>query len=111
MCIRVPEDQGFINVTVVDCRAEHQAEVMGRAALSGPKKWPGDEAMDTMALQKCREAFEPYIGLSFDESALDMDYFTADREGWQVGDRTVVCLVFDPNDDGASNRALRGVRE
>ena len=110
MCIRAPAAKDTINVTVVDCRAEHEAEVVGRGVLKGSKNWPGDDVLDTLAMEKCTGAFKPYVGLSFDESALEVDYFTADPEGWKAGDRTVVCLVFDP-EEPTTTRVLRGVQE
>jgi hypothetical protein len=110
MCIRDTTDKDLINVTVVDCRAEHEAEVMSRGVLSGPKKWPSDEAMYNLSFEKCKQSFEAYVGVGYDESAYDIDALSPDEEAWMAGDRTVVCLVFDPENETLS-RVLRGARE
>lgn len=111
MCVRLPDDpNGVQYLTVVDCRAAHQVEVLGRAVISGPKKWPGDDAIYASALDKCRKAFETYVGLGYDESRLDLDFLTADVKGWNAGDHTLVCLVFDP-EHATITKALRGTAQ
>jgi hypothetical protein len=108
MCIRVPAgSDDSTSVTVVDCRAEHQAEVMGRTRLQGPKKWPSDDALDDAALGRCERSFEAYVGLTYEDSRLDVQSFTPDSAGWEAGDRTLVCLVVNPEDDTITE-ALKG---
>jgi hypothetical protein len=69
MCVR--EDPNEMDYIVVDCRAEHEEEVMSRDTLAGSKEWPGDAALEDAADEKCESAFESYVGLGIDESQLD----------------------------------------
>ena len=110
MCVRFPQALAAYYVTVVDCRAEHDEEVIARTALSGPRVWPGDSAVDKAAEGKCRAAFEPYVGIGFDDSRLDLDFVTPEAAGWRAGNRTVICLILDPSDAQLA-RALRDSRE
>ena len=95
---------------MVDCRAQHTEEVMAKTSMAGPKAWPGDSAVESAAEEKCRQVFAAYIGIGFDDSRLEMGSVTTDKEGWNAGDRTLVCLVMEPGDQ-SSTRALRGSHE
>ncbi|HET7822393.1 MAG TPA: septum formation family protein [Ornithinibacter sp.] len=107
MCLLLPDDD--YNVTRTDCRAKHDAEVMVRARLHGGA-WPGEDAVDEQALKVCGAAFPRYVGVALDESLLDVDYISADRAGWEDGDRSLICLVYDPNEEWTT-RALKASRE
>lgn len=108
MCVVLPDDDDY-NVTRTDCRVKHDAEVMLRARLHGGA-WPGEDAVDEQALKVCAAAFPRYVGLALDESLLDVDYVSADRAGWEDGDRSLICLVYDPNEE-STTRALKASRE
>lgn len=108
MCLVLPDDDVY-NVTRTDCRVKHDAEVMVRARLRGGA-WPGEDAVDEQALKVCSAAFPRYVGLALDESLLDVDYISADRAGWEDGDRSLICLVYDPNEEWTT-RALKASRE
>jgi hypothetical protein len=108
MCVR--EDPNEMDYIVVDCRAEHEEEVMSRGTLTGSKEWPGDAALEDAADEKCESAFAAYVGLGIDESRLDYNYLTPDRDGWTDGKPTLICLVLDPSHNQIT-RALRGAHE
>jgi Septum formation len=80
MCVR--EDPNEMDYIVVDCRAEHEEEVMSRGTLTGSKEWPGDAALEDAADEKCESAFAAYVGLGIDESRLAYNYLTPDKDGW-----------------------------
>jgi hypothetical protein len=109
MCVR-DAPTAADDLTVVECRSPHAFEVMARTVLSGPKKWPGDAAMDEPATTKCKPIFASYVGIQFDDSQLDLSYLTADTTGWNQGDHTLICVVLDPNNDHLT-RALHGTRQ
>jgi hypothetical protein len=111
MCILVPDENGAVDITVTDCRAEHHAEVSLRSALEGEDRWPGDDAIDAAAGPMCEKALEKYVGVSYNESRLDWDHFTPLREGWEEGgSRRVICLVFDP-DAETTTASFKGSRQ
>ena len=109
MCVRSPH-QPAISVTVVDCRAGHDEEVMARTALARSAAWPGDVAGQAAVEDRCRAAFTAYIGIGFDDSRLEMDSLTTDKSGWRSGDHRLICLVLDPA-NAHLTRALRGSQE
>jgi hypothetical protein len=108
MCIR--EDPNGMDYPVVDCSAEHEEEVMSRDTLARSKEYPGDAAVDDAAQKKCETAFAAYVGLELDESRLDLDFLTPDKDSWTAGKVTLICLVLDPDHDQIT-RALRGAHE
>jgi Septum formation/Bacterial PH domain len=108
MCVReVPIGMDYV---VVDCSAEHGAEVMSRGTLAGSKEWPGDSALWDAGADKCLSAFASYVGLDPDESRLDFDFLTPDKDSWNDGKGTLICLVLDPSHDQIT-RALRDAHE
>ena len=106
MCVKDAADSAT-KIPVVDCRAPHQLEVTARTKASGPNRWPGDEKIADLVEGKCRAAFERYVGVAYDESDLDLDFWTADEEGWSSGVRTLVCFVYDPLQE-STTEALAG---
>jgi hypothetical protein len=108
MCVR--DSTTTSKPTVVDCRSDHQAEVTARTVLPGPRKWPGDAAMDDAASTKCKAPFAAYVGTRYDDSRLDVGYYTADKVGWEHGYHTLICLVLDPDNDHLT-RTLHHARE
>ena len=96
MCVQTDPGELALDVTVVDCRAEHEEEVMARTELAGPDEWPGEEAVDDAMDAACDAVFAKYIGIAYDDSRLEMDEWAVDEAGWRDGGRTLICLVLDP---------------
>lgn len=109
MCVR-DTAESVTNIPVVDCRAPHQFEVTARTKTSGPNKWPGDDKITDLVEGKCRAAFERYVGLGYDQSDLDMDFWTADEEGWAAGNRTLICFVYDPSNETTAQTLAAAAR-
>ncbi|AOX45756.1 DUF4190 domain-containing protein [Microbacterium sp. BH-3-3-3] len=79
----------------VDCATPHSYEVFAASSLAdGP--FPGDDAITAQAEAVCDAEFASFIGLSFADSTLNVDYFAPVGETWAEGDRAVSCLVSDP---------------
>jgi len=110
MCIVDPEVPDDFDVQVVDCSAGHHTEVIARTSLPGTKTHPGDAAVDRVAMATCVREFDRYVGVAWDTSRLSVDYITTVLEDWERGDRTVVCLLFDPEAD-LMTRSFKGSRE
>ncbi|WP_340696775.1 septum formation family protein [Cellulosimicrobium funkei] len=84
------------SVPVVPCSEPHDAEVYAETELPAGD-YPGDEAVTTSAEEFCYGAFEPFVGLPYEESAHEYWYFTPRADGWtRQGDRVVQC-VLDTN--------------
>ena len=110
MCMTFPDDDKAIDVTVTDCRAAHHAEVTLRMDLPGEDDWPGDAVIEAAAAAVCEATLEDYVGVPFDASRLEIDFFTTERSGWEEGDHRLICLVFDP-DAETTTVALKGSKQ
>ena len=58
--------------------------------------FPGDDAMIDHAEVECLDAFERWVGRPYLESALELSYLWPQAEGWDLGDRTILCLAYRP---------------
>ena len=109
MCVE-DSAESATKIPVVDCRAPHQLEVTARAKTSGPNHWPGDDGIIDLVEGTCRVAFERYVGLGYDQSDLDMDFWTADEQGWAEGNRTLICFVYDPLNEATTQTLAAAAR-
>lgn len=80
-----------------DCAQEHDAEVYHVATVTA-------ETFDALAVAEdaeamCREEFAAFIGLSYEESELDIYYLYPQADSWENGDREVICAVYTPDPD------------
>jgi Septum formation len=78
----------------VDCATAHENEVVALITYTGEGGFPGIQALTDYASGPCVEAFEPYVGISFEESALQMFALTPSDQTWIKGHRTIGCVVM-----------------
>ncbi|MCD2464651.1 MULTISPECIES: DUF4190 domain-containing protein [unclassified Streptomyces] len=80
------------DVTVVDCARPHIGEVTGGFKVTGFEKWPGEDAIDGMAEERCETINSGY---ALDTWAVPADvwlfYYLPSSQSWRLGDRTVTC--------------------
>lgn len=57
-------------------------------------EYPGDEQIREQALAGCTEPFAPYVGVSYEESELEVFPLTPTAESWEADDREVICAVY-----------------
>jgi hypothetical protein len=84
------------SVTIVDCGQPHELEVFHRHDIEG-ESLPDATGIDTLVREQCLPAFEQFVGLDLDSSALDVHYFSPTSDSWDAGDRELLCLVTDPS--------------
>jgi hypothetical protein len=82
---------------VVPCTMPHDAEVYARFDHPGgpDAAFPGELDIERYAARECAARFEPFIGLEYARSALDIATLLPDLGGWREGDREIVCSAFD----------------
>jgi hypothetical protein len=80
----------------IPCRLPHQAEVYRREALPGgaDAPFPGVGELRRQAQTICRDGFEPFVGVRWTLSELDIAALWPSPDSWPTGDRLVVCVVF-----------------
>jgi hypothetical protein len=100
-CLAAPTYEDSL-AAEIDCAEDHDAEVYLVEEL-GDGAWPGYDDVDVSADEACYDAFEAYVGRSWELSDLDYGYFLPDQGEWAEGEHRVVCAVLPRSED-----ALRG---
>lgn len=50
--------------------------------------------------------FESFVGMPYDQSALEVTWLEPTEESWEAGDRELVCMITDPA--GQTTGSLEG---
>jgi hypothetical protein len=99
------EEEYITTVQIMPCSESHSDEVFALVTLP-EGDFPGLDGIDSQAGESCEAEFEGFVGLSYQESDFDFWTITPDEEGWRAGDRSVVCVIYDP--DSEVSESLRG---
>jgi hypothetical protein len=91
-------------VEVVDCAEEHTDELFAVVAHDDTA-FPGEEEILTLADDACQQAFEGYVGASYQESDYDFSYIAPSEDTWKAGDRESLCFLFDFEGDPLTGSA------
>ncbi|MGF1599572.1 MAG: septum formation family protein [Acidimicrobiales bacterium] len=106
-CFNGSEGEAVTTVDVVPCGDEHEFELYHRFDLPDGD-YPGSEALEDRWLQGCLAEFEAFVGVSFDESMLDISGIIPTERTWtELDDREVLCSVT-PLDDSPLVGSVRG---
>ena len=109
-CVEALPSEGdlVLSLPVVDCAEPHEAEVYLVDELNPDRSrdFPGETAAAMETEQACLDEFEAFVGLTYDDSLLDVFYLAPDRRAWNVSRGEVTCMVFEPG-----NSALVGTLE
>lgn len=81
---------------VVPCGESHDYEVFHLFDMPDGD-WPGAEAVDAAAEEGCLAAFEPFVGVSYEESVFIADSIDPSEQSWGDGDREIICILSDPS--------------
>jgi len=91
--------ESVTTVPTVDCAEPHDSEAYKSIVLD-EGDFPGDTEIQTQADDGCAAAFEDFIGVSYDESIVNLNYYYPTAETWETGDREILCLARDTDGDG-----------
>lgn len=85
------------SVTVVPCTQQHIAEVFFAGnAWPQSQAYPGDNALNNQAVDRCNTAFAAYDGITSDNSVFSYDYLDpSGADDWASGDRWLVCVAYN----------------
>lgn len=94
-CFQTPTDVEVAIVDVVSCEDPHDEEVYAIKGLpyAADEPYPGLFAVDEAAFAACLDDFQPFVGVPYETSVLDVFWFSPTGESWVEGDRRVVCSV------------------
>lgn len=80
---------------IVPCSQPHQLEVFYVHEIAGDE-FPGEDAVIQMADEECITAFEPFVGMAYEESTLEVYYYYPVEMSWDIlDDRSIVCAIAD----------------
>jgi hypothetical protein len=94
----------------VDCAAPHENEVIASVDYTPDGAFPGEAALADFATTQCLAMFASYVGISFDQSTLDMLPIVPTQVSWAKGDRSVACVVL-ATDRGPLTGSVRQSRK
>lgn len=101
-------------IDFVDCDAKHTAEFSGVYTVTPPgRPYPGDDALDKLAMDGCERLAARYVGLSSTDipTGLAWLYWGEFKEGWGRGNQSFRCYVgvFDRNKPIRGGATLKGL--
>ena len=84
--------------TAIGCTRPHNGQVYAILIHDAPPgtPYPGEEAVNAWGVLQCYERFEPFVGLFYEKSELDIGVITPSRTDWESDDnlRRISCYVF-----------------
>ena len=93
-CLAAGTDLRLPVLPLVSCADSHSLEVfVVDPGWSAADAYPGRMEIRRRADELCVAAFAPFVGARFDESIHSLATITPLPEGWEAGDRTIICLA------------------
>jgi hypothetical protein len=100
-CLNDAAADGTVSeVPTVPCTEPHDSEVFASVILEDGD-FPGEEAIIAEADSGCLAQFAAFMGIEYEASTADIQYYFPTDVTWLSGDREILCLVYAT--DGAGN--------
>ena len=80
------------------CSEPHSDEIFASGSIPDGN-FPGMDVVEAKAQDMCIAEFDDFVGISYEDSVLDVGYLTPTEESWNDGDRDVLCTVYDPAEE------------
>jgi len=93
-CITDSSTGQVSDVPVVPCSEPHVGEVFHTYDVPGDT-FPGD--FTQVANEQCTPAFQEFVGMAYEQSALVYTTLEPTAQSWEGGDRELVCIIQDPS--------------
>lgn len=83
-----------------DCTEEHEGEIFFLFEHEGDDDdFPGESALQDEAGEECTgDAFEDYMGVSYQETTIDIALISPSSQSWGQGDRETICVAAVPGE-------------
>ncbi len=111
-CTNLDTPEGGTEVTdipTVDCASDHKWEVYAEHKVDDGD-FPGESSLQTQTEDFCVSEFESFVGLPYEQSIYEVQYFYPTEETWtKADDRLITCLVGSST--GGLKGSLKGVNE
>ncbi|MCU1431110.1 MAG: hypothetical protein JWP95_215 [Actinotalea sp.] len=83
------------SVPTVPCGETHDSEVYAVTDVADGE-YPGDDAIAAQADEFCYTEFATFIGMSYEESEIYLNYLTPTEQSWnELNDRELLCFATD----------------
>ena len=93
--LKDPQASEFEEVAAKPCTDAHEYELFFVGSMP-EGAYPAEAVFEEYVIANCDPAFTTYVGTSYEESTLDVDWFTPTTDAWNSGERSVQCAVLDP---------------
>ncbi len=95
----VAGERSFDSIDVLPCSEPHDNEIYAAIDYVLVEDdidiYPGLEVLDEFAVLACFDAFEPFVGLNYQQSRFDYSWITPTNEGWgDHDDHEVLCVLW-----------------
>jgi len=94
-CLNDQDADVVETIPAVPCTEPHDFEAYYSFDLTGEGEYPGLETIEGEADQGCYDAFPAFVGIAYEDSALDYSYFYPTEESWGASDREIMCIIYD----------------
>jgi hypothetical protein len=104
-----PDEESFVSedLVLLPCDEPHGFEVYHVSDVAAAD-YPGEDAVLDEVDQVCIDAFEPFVGLPYEESVIEVIYYYPTEETWtNLDDRSMVCAVSEGEGTTGSLRDAR----
>jgi len=108
-CYDSPGTGEISEVTGRPCGQTHEYELIALIQDTQHTTYPDDATFQDFVGSSCVPVFEDWVGITIDQSTLDIAWVVPSSDAWDHGDRTVICSVYDPANNKLTS-SLKGSR-
>jgi hypothetical protein len=96
--LKDPSEEEVNDVEAKPCTEPHEFEMFFVRDMPDGD-FPTDDEINSFITANCLPAFASYVGLSYEQSSLDIFPLIPGFGGWNAGDHSVQCSLYDPIDE------------
>ena len=90
-----PSFDSVTDVPIRDCSEPHDNEVIALEVMAG-SSYPGDDTVTSISEETCVRVFDAAMGVPYLDSPYEVGWLSPSSDSWDLGDREIICFVFDP---------------
>lgn len=93
-CLQSVENASYVaSMAALPCRDLHTTQAYAVFDIERSGDYPGARIED-LASEGCLASWQDAIGTAYaDDTELELQYLSPSRDGWEDGDRSVICLI------------------
>ena len=96
-CFNDQDAEQIDSVQAIPCTDAHDYEAYFAFDVSDDEAYPGEDAITTVAEERCMTEFETFVGSDYEASTLDFNYLSPTEGSWENGDHEILCIVMGPD--------------